>query len=96
MLQSPFSRGQTEAAIRLMSDERFVNVGPNLRHFSQVYDGILANRDEADFGLASLRGDNYRRVRRRYYAYIEAQLAEGQAMLARVATLAGRSPESGP
>lgn len=84
VLQSPFRRGQTEAAVRLLSDERFVDLKANLRHFSQVYEAILANRDEEGFGLASLRGDRYRRVRRRYYAYIEEQRAEVEAMLGRL------------
>ena len=87
VLQSPFRRGQMKAAVRLLSDERFVDVSANLRHFAQVYDAILASRDEQAFGLASLRGDRYRRVRRRYYAYIEEQRAEAEAMLERLPTL---------
>ncbi len=87
VLQSPFRRGQMKAAVRLLSDERFVDVSANLRHFAQVYDGILVSRDEQAFGLASLRGDRYRRVRRRYYRYIEEQRAEAEAMLERLPTL---------
>ena len=87
VLQSPFRRGQMKAAVRLLSDERFVDVSANLRHFARVYDAILASRDEQAFGLASLRGDRYRRVRRRYYAYIEEQRAEAEAMLERLPTL---------
>ncbi len=67
VLQSPIRRGQMEAAVRLLSNERFVDVSANLRHFAQVYDAILAGRDEQAFGLASLRGDRHRRVRRRYF-----------------------------
>jgi hypothetical protein len=84
VLQSPFRQGQMRAAMRLLSDERFVELDANLRHFSEVYDGILADRDDEGFGLASLRGDRYRRIRRRYYAYIEAQRAEVQVMLDRL------------
>ena len=84
VLQSPFRQGQTHDTVRLLSDQRFVEVGANLRHFAQVYAGILANRDEEGFGLASLRGDRYRRVRRRYYSYIEQQQAEVEALLARL------------
>jgi hypothetical protein len=87
VLQSPFRRGQMAAAVRLLSDERFVDVSANLSHFAQVYDAILASRDEQAFGLASLRGDRYRRVRRRYYAYIEEQRAEAEAMLERLPAL---------
>jgi hypothetical protein len=84
VLQSPFRQGQVRDSVRLLSDERFVNVGANLRHFGRVYAGILENREEEGFGLASLRGDRYRRVRRRYYAYIEKQQAEVEALLARL------------
>ena len=84
VLQSPFRRSQMEAAARLLSDERFVEVEPNLRHFARVYDDVLANRNEEAFGLASLRGDPYRRLRRRYYAYIEEQRSEVGEMLARL------------
>jgi len=59
-------------------------VEPNLRHFARVYDDVLANRNEEAFGLASLRGDPYRRLRRRYYAYIEEQRSEVGEMLARL------------
>jgi hypothetical protein len=84
VLQSPFRQGQMRAAMRLLSDERFVDLDANLRHFAAVYDGILADRDDEGFGLASLRGDRYRRIRSRYYAYIEAQRAQVQAMLDRL------------
>jgi hypothetical protein len=84
VLQSPFRQGQVRASVRLLSDERFVDVGANLRHFAQVYTGILESRDEEGFGLSSLRGDRYRRVRRRYYSYIEKQQAEVEALLARL------------
>ncbi len=78
VLQAPFRQGQVRDSVRLLSDERFVEVGANLRHFAQVYAGILENREEEGFGLAGLRGDRYRRVRRRYYAYIEKQQSGGR------------------
>ena len=84
VLQSPFHQGQVRDSVRLLSDERFVDVGANLRHFAKVYAGILENREEEGFGLESLRGDRYRRVRRRYYSYIEKQQAEVEEMLARL------------
>jgi len=88
VLQSPFRRGQTRSTLRLLSDERAVDLEANLRHFAEVYDAILASRDEEGFGLASLRGDRYRRVRRRYYDYVAAQRAEVADMLERLPTLA--------
>ena len=87
VLQSPFRRSQTDAAVRLLSDGRFVNLDEDLRYFSEIYAGILADRDDDGFGLASLRGDRYRRVRRRYYAYVEEQRSEVEAMRARLASL---------
>ena len=84
VLQRPLRQSQMRDSVRLLSDPRFVDVGANLRHFAEVYAGILANRDEEGFGLASLRGDRYRRVRRSYYAYIEQQRAEVEAMLGRL------------
>jgi hypothetical protein len=84
VLQSPLRRGQMEAAARLLSDERFVDLAANLHHFAQVFDDVLASRDEEGFGLASLRGDRYRRVRRRYYSYIEEQRTEVENMLERL------------
>lgn len=69
---------------RLLSDETFVDLDANLYHFSGVYERILADRDEELSGLASLRGDRYRRIRRRYHAYIEAQHQQVRAMLERL------------
>lgn len=83
-LQSPFRQGAYQDAVRLLDDKRFVELGPNLRHFAQVYDQILADRDDEGFGLSSLRGDRYRRVRRRYYDYIQEQREEVAAMLAQL------------
>ena len=91
LLQSPLRQGQMRHALRLLSDERFVDLEADLRHFAALYDGILAERHDEGLGLASLRGDRYRRLRRRYYAYIEEQRAEVAAMLARLPGL--REPE---
>lgn len=84
VLQSPLRRGQTQAAVRLASDRRFVELEANLRHFAGVYERVLRERDEDGFGIASLRGDPYRRARRRYYEYVERQRAEVERMLARI------------
>ena len=100
-LQSPFRRGKTRDAVRLLSDERFVDLNANLRHFTAVYDRILEDRDEEVSGFSSLRGDRYRRVRRRYYAYIEEQRAEAAAMADRLRGMyvpgqRGRDPRTPP
>jgi hypothetical protein len=97
VLQSPLGQGKMRDAVRLLSDERFVDLDANLQHFSQVYDRILTSRDEEGFGLASLRGDRYQRVRRRYYDYIEAQRSEVEAMLGRLIALrASGRPHTDP
>jgi len=63
-LQSPFRMGKTAHAIELLSDDRFVNLGANLRYFQEKYEAILASRDERRDMLASVRGTPYRRVER--------------------------------
>jgi hypothetical protein len=80
----PTGSGQMRDAVRLLSDPRFVDLQANLSHFSQVYGRILANRHEEGFRLEDLRGDSFRRVRRRYYGYIEEQADEASAMLRRL------------
>jgi hypothetical protein len=83
-LQSPFRMGKTQHAIDLLSDTRFVELDENLRYFREKYDGILSSYNERREMLASVRGSPYRRVERLYYAYIEAQRAEVEAMLGRL------------
>ena len=86
-LESPFTRGKRAAALRLLSDERFVDLGANLRYFRGRYDAILTER-YADFdGLASVRGTPFRRMERLHYDYIRAQRDEVDEMLDRLATL---------
>ncbi len=85
-LESPFTRGKRAAALRLLSDERFVDLGANLRYFRGRYDAILTER-YADFdGLASVRGTPFRRMERLHYDYIRAQRDEVDEMLDRLAT----------
>ena len=91
-LQSPLRLGKTNDAVRLLSDERFVDLEANLQHFQQRYDAILADRDEQVDGLASVRGDPYRRFERRHRAYIEAQRAEVTAMLDRLRDIKQLAP----
>ena len=90
-LQSPFRIGKTQHAIDLLSDERFVNLGANLRYFRGKYDAILARHDERRDMLASVRGTPFRRIERLFYDYIQAQHAEVESMLARLSTQEGQS-----
>jgi hypothetical protein len=92
-LQSPFRMPKTAHAIELLSDDRFVNLGANLRYFRQKYDAILAGHDERRDTLASVRGTPYRRVERLYYEYIEAQRDEVDSMLAKLPALEGQPEE---
>lgn len=78
-LQGPFSTRKTERLVALLDDPRFTELAPNLRHFEALYERILTGREQQD-ALASLRGDRYRRVRRRYFAVIEQELAALRAM----------------
>ena len=86
-LQSPFRMAKTQRAIDLLSDERFVNLGANLRYFHGKYDAILASHDEWHDSLASVRGTPYRRMERLYYQYVRAQRSEVEGMLDRLSTL---------
>jgi len=86
-LQSPFRQGKRKAALRLMSDERFVDLRANLIHFRDRYDEVLADHYDNFDGLASVRGTPHRRIQRLHYEYIKAQRAEVEAMLDRLDTI---------
>jgi hypothetical protein len=92
-LQSPFRMAKTQHAIRLLSDERFVDLGTNLHYFRDKYDAILANHDDHRDMLASVRGTPYRRVERLFYNYINAQRTEVQALLDRLSAPDGQPDE---
>jgi len=95
VLQSPLRRRQVNDVVRLLSDPRYVELDANLAHFARRYADILAGRNEGGLGLSSLRGDRYRRVRRRYYSYIEEQRAEVERLRGKLQTLpavGGTSP----
>jgi hypothetical protein len=80
-LQSPFLRGKTQRAIALLSDRRFVDLSTNLHYFEKRYDAILAQHNEQQDSMASVRGTRFRRVEQLYYSYIHSQEAEVQSML---------------
>lgn len=85
-LQSPLRIGQTNDAVRLLSDERFVDLDANLEYFSERYDATLA-QDSRVNGLASVRGDPYRRFGRLHRDYVQAQKNEVDSMLERLKDL---------
>jgi hypothetical protein len=86
-VQSPFSMGRSAAALRLLSDPRFVDLEANLRHFRDKYRAILADQDYRTDPLASVRGTPYRRVERLHLDYIQAQLLEVEELLNRLTKL---------
>jgi hypothetical protein len=79
-LQSPLRIGKNNAAVRLLSDERFVDLDANLEYFLEKYDAILAQDSRLD-GLASVRGDPYRRFGRLYKEYIQEEKDDVETML---------------
>ncbi|MCU0839853.1 MAG: hypothetical protein MUE49_14205 [Rhodospirillales bacterium] len=80
-VQSPLRMGKTAGAVRLLSDPRYVELEPNLLHFRDEYDRILATHDYRVDPLASVRGTPYRRVGRVHLQYIGAQRAEVEGLL---------------
>jgi hypothetical protein len=86
-LQSPFLRGKTQRAIDLLSTQRFVNLGTNLRYFERRYDTILAQHDEQRDDLATVRGTPFRRVEQLWYPYIKTQRDRVRAMLDQIAAM---------
>ena len=80
VLQSPLSMRTTRKLLAMLDDPRFTEIDANLRHFDEIYRQILADRDRPEGGFAQLRGDRYRRVRRRYFSVIENGLREVEQM----------------
>jgi hypothetical protein len=81
VLQGPVTRRTTRRLIEMLDDPRFTELDANLLHFEELYREILA-RPPQDDPFAALRGDRYRRVRRRYLSVIENALREVEQMRA--------------
>lgn len=83
LLQGIFRRGAVRTARRIYGDPRFTQLRPNLEYFRDIYSGMLAKRDKIIAGgVLPLRSVRYLRPTRRYYRYVEEQLAEVDRMLA--------------
>ena len=91
VFQGPATARTTRRLLEMLDDPRFTELEPNLRHFEEIYRGILAGRDRKDT-LASLRGDRYRRVRRRYFSVIEAALSDVERMQSQLAAKPAAEP----
>jgi hypothetical protein len=85
----------TRRLLAMLEDPRFTELDANLAHFGGVYRSILAAKEERD-PVASLWGDRYRRVRRRYVETIETGLREVEAMRAALRTGAVETAGSPP
>jgi hypothetical protein len=81
VFQGPVTKRTTRRLLEMLDDPRFTELDANLAHFEDVYRGILAAKEERD-PFASLFGDRYRRVQRRYAALIESELREVERMQA--------------
>jgi hypothetical protein len=68
-----FSSQVIKRAQTLLTDGRYLQLDANLRYFYHRYERILAERDEKESWVDSLRGEDYRRDREIYYDYIERQ-----------------------
>ena len=79
IFQGPATMRTTRRLLKMLDDPRFTELEPNLAHFEQLYREILAREGGRD-PFAALWGDRYRRVRRRYFALIESELAEVERM----------------
>jgi hypothetical protein len=90
VFQNPFTVRTTGRLLKMLDDPRFTELDANLQYFQELYGDILARPGEED-AFAPLRGDRYRRVRRRYLSVIEAELREVQGMRSELST----TPPSG-
>jgi len=79
VLQGPVTRSTTRRLLAMLEDPRYTELDANLRHFHELYGQILSRRDQPE-PLEALRGDRYRRVRRRYFSVIEAGLRDVERM----------------
>lgn len=92
VFQGPLTLRTTRRLLKMLDDPRFTELEPNLQHFAAVYRDILARR-EPDDRLGTLRGDRYRRVRRRYFDVIAGAQTDLQRLQSQ---LAGTAPPSSP
>ncbi len=74
VLEGWFTDATTRKARDLLLDGRFASIDANLHYFRQRYDRILARRKPNNW-IDKLRGEDYRRDKAAYYAYIERRRA---------------------
>ena len=82
VLENPLTTSMSRKVDSLAEDPRFTQLEPNLRHFREVYAEILTDRDKLIAGgFLPLRSMRYLRPTKRYFRYVERQLAEVDSML---------------
>ncbi|MFQ5458083.1 MAG: hypothetical protein ACE5FC_06495 [Myxococcota bacterium] len=83
VLEPAFIFGRTRRrGNRMLDDPRYTDIGENLRYFRARYERILEEgRAWRDRTLREMR---YRIARRKYYAYIEAQIEDADRKLAQL------------
>jgi hypothetical protein len=91
VFQGPVTVRTTRKLMKMLDDPRFTDLDANLAHFDETYREILSQRDVQDV-LGQLRGDRFRRVRRRYHSVIEAELREVEQMRARSPSAGAGAP----
>jgi hypothetical protein len=89
IFQGPVTKRTTERLLAMLDDPRFTELEPNLAHFAQLYRDLLARREETDL-LAAVRGDRYRRLRRRYFSVIADELRDVERMQASLGAAAAQ------
>jgi hypothetical protein len=81
VLEGPLRRGTTSRVRELLLEPHNTRLPGNLGFFRDLYERLLTEQRQLD-PSGTTRGDRRRTVRRRYVRYLEAQLAEVEAMLA--------------
>ena len=82
-----FGNDTLKRAQKLLTDGRYLQIDANLRYFYDRYEAILAERDPDGEWTDALLGDERRRDRGIYYAYIERARNEVVSTLKRLAEL---------
>jgi len=85
VLQAPLLKHKSRRARRMLSDDRYLEIEPNLLHFKAKYEAILRDRP-ADVELVS-EGETFGNDIDMYYEYIEKQLGDVEEKLKRLLDL---------
>jgi hypothetical protein len=92
VLEGWFTNATTRRARELLLDGRFAQIDANLHYFRQRYDRILERRKPNGW-IDKLRGEEWRRDKAAYYAYIERRRARLDELFDELAALDQRRTE---